>query len=181
MSKEFGEIVPKMKKVDAIRFLILDVDGVMSDGLIGYTSGGDEVKFFDSKDGVGIKYWIRAGHQAGIITGRSSPTVERRGAELGISLIAMNAKEKLPAAEKMLADAGVNFSETAVVGDDLPDIPLIRRAALGVAVGDAVEEVKDAADCVTINRGGRGAVRETIEAILKAQNRWQAIMERYLR
>lgn len=179
MSKEFAKILPEMDNISSIRFLLLDVDGVMSDGKIGYTNNGDEIKSYDSKDGVGIKYWLRAGHQAGIITGRTSPTVTRRGEELGISLITMLAKDKLPAAEKMLAEAGVAFSEVVVMGDDLPDIPLIRRAALGVAVGDAVQEVKDAARCVTMNKGGYGAVRETIEAVLKAQNRWQGILDRY--
>lgn len=179
MSKKFAEILPNIREITAIRFLILDVDGVMTDGSIGYTSNGDEVKTFDSKDGVGIKYWIRAGHHAGIISGRSSPAVVRRGEELGINLITLKSPDKLPAAEKMLADAGVNFSETAVIGDDLPDIPLIRRAALGIAVGDAVPEVKEAARCITINSGGHGAVRETVEAILKAQGRWQDILAKY--
>lgn len=159
--------------------MILDIDGVMTDGSIGYTSAGDEVKTYDAKDGVGIKYWIRAGHRAGIITGRSSPTVTRRGEELGIELITMLAKDKLPAAEKMLSDAGVTFSETVILGDDLADIPLIRRACIGVAVGDAAAEVKEAANCITINKGGKGAIRETIEAILKAQDRWKDILNRY--
>jgi 3-deoxy-D-manno-octulosonate 8-phosphate phosphatase, YrbI family len=180
MSEKIEIFIKNHEKIQDIRFLILDVDGVMTDGSIGYTANGDELKVFNVKDGAGVKYWFRAGHHTGIITGRTSKTVLRRGEELGISLIAMDAKNKLPAAEKMLADAGVNFSEAAVIGDDLPDIPLIRRAGLGIAVNDAVQEVKDAADCVTNTNGGRGAVREVIEQILKAQNRWAALMERYL-
>ncbi len=179
MSEKIENFVKNHENIHDIRFLILDVDGVMTDGSIGYTANGDEFKVFNVKDGAGIKYWYRAGHHAGIITGRTSPTVERRGDELGINFIAMNAKNKLPVAEKMLADAGVNFSEAAVIGDDLPDIPLIRRAGLGVAVADAMQEVKDAAHCVTNTNGGKGAVREVIEQILKAQKRWAALMERY--
>ena len=179
MSKKFGEILPNVREIPALRFLILDVDGVMTDGSIGYVSNGDELKSFDSKDGVGMKYWMRAGHHIGIISGRTSPAVTKRGEELGVQFIAQKVADKLSVAEKMLAEAGVSFSETAVIGDDLPDIPLIRRAALGVAVADAAPEVKDAARCITINPGGRGAVRETVEAILKAQDRWRDILARY--
>ena len=179
MSKKIADYISSFQNISAIRFLLLDVDGVMTDGSIGYTSSGDELKTFDIKDGAGIKYWFDAGHDAGIVSGRTSPAIIRRGEELGIRYISLKEKDKLPAAEKMLDKAGVTFSETAVIGDDLPDIPLIRRAALGIAVGDAVEEVKDAARCITNNSGGHGAVRESIEAILKTQGRWQDILARY--
>ncbi|MDR1611551.1 MAG: HAD hydrolase family protein [Planctomycetota bacterium] len=179
MSKKIEENPEFLKKVAPIRFLVLDVDGVMTDGKIGYTSAGDECKSFDAKDGVGIKYWIRAGHRAGIITGRSSPAVARRAEELGVGFVAQNAREKLPVFEKMLADAGVSAGETAVMGDDLADIPLIRRAGVGIAVADAVAETKDAALWTTEKTGGNGAVREVIEAILKAQDRWTVILSRY--
>ena len=174
----------KINQLDAeslarIRFLILDVDGVMTDGSIIYTASGDELKCFNVKDGAGLKYWQRAGHRAGIITGRSSPVVERRAAELGIEFLEMNAKNKLPAYDRMLGQAGVRPEEVAMIGDDLPDYPLIVRSGLGIAVADAVEEVKDAADLVTHTAGGRGAVREVIDLLLKAQGRWDAILQRY--
>ncbi len=167
------------EKMAAIRFLVLDVDGVLTDGSIGYDSEGRETKVFNVKDGAGLKYWTRAGHRAGIITGRSSPMVLRRARELDIELVEMDAKDKLPSYRRMLAAAGLAEAETAVIGDDLPDLPLIVRAGLGVAVADAVQEVRDGADLTTMKEGGRGAVREVIEFILRAQNRWDGIMRRY--
>ena len=163
-----------------LRFLVLDIDGVMTDGSITYTSSGEEMKTFNVKDGSGLKYWARAGYQAGIITGRSSAMVERRAEELDIAFVIMGAKHKTPAFEQMLEQAGVKPEEAVMIGDDLPDLPLINRVGFGVAVADAVQEVKEAADHITKKKGGRGAVRETIEFILKRQGRWDGIMERYL-
>jgi len=180
MSKKIGKTIPDREKISRIKFLILDVDGVMTDGSICYTSSGEEMKCFDVKDGAGLKYWSRAGHAAGIITGRSSGIVPRRAEELGIEYVEMGAKNKLPAFLAMLEAAGVDASETAMIGDDLPDLPLIARAGLGIAVRDAVEEVREAADLVTNKKGGRGAVREVIDYILKVQGRWDGIMRRYL-
>lgn len=166
--------------VAGIRFLVLDVDGVMTDGSIIYSASGDDLKVFDVKDGAGLKYWSRAGHRAGIISGRESETVRRRAAELGVRFVEMNAKTKLPVLLSMLEQAGVSLAETAMIGDDLLDLPLIRKVALGIAVADAVDEVKEAADLVTGRPGGHGAVREAIEFILKAQGRWDGILRRYL-
>lgn len=180
MSKKSGQSIPAPEILAPIRFLVLDVDGVLTDGSITYDANGGELKTFDVKDGAGLKYWVRAGHAAGIITGRSSPMVLRRAEELDIRLVEMNAKNKAPALERMLAAAGVTLAETAVIGDDLPDLPLIRRAGLGIAVADAVQEVREAAGLVTNNRGGRGAVREAIEYILRVQGRWDGILARYL-
>ncbi|MCL2001598.1 MAG: HAD hydrolase family protein, partial [Planctomycetes bacterium] len=147
----------------------------MTDGSIVYDSENRELKTFNVKDGAGLKYWSQAGYRAGIITGRSSPMVTRRGNELDIEFIEMNAKQKLPVFERMLTIAGVAPEETAVVGDDLPDLPLIARAGFGVAVADAVDEVREAADMITNRKGGRGAVREVIEYLLRAQGRWNGI------
>lgn len=180
MSKKIEQSIPDPEKIRRIRFLVLDVDGVMTNGAITYASDGSELKSFNVKDGSGIMWWRRAGHTAGIVTGRGSPMVLRRAKELEIELVEMNAKHKLPAFEKMLAAAGVTPEETAVVGDDLPDLPLVKRAGLGIAVADAVDELKDAAAMVTNKRGGEGAVREVIELILKTQGRWDGIMQRYL-
>ncbi len=181
MSKKNEKKPLNLEKIRPIRFLILDVDGVLTDASIFYTSSGEEIKAFNTRDGAGLKYWVRAGHASGIITGRSSPMVERRAAELDVGYCEMGARDKLPAFEKMLALAGATPEETAMIGDDLPDLPLVRRVGFGVAVKNAVTELKDAADFVTTRKGGKGAVREVIETILKAQGRWDGIMERYLR
>lgn len=180
MSQNFGKISPSLDAINRIRFLILDVDGVMTDGTIIYTSSGEELKTFNCKDGSGIKYWMRAGHAAGIITGRASAMVSRRAEELDIAFLEMNAKLKLPAFERMIAAAGVTPGETAMIGDDLLDLPILRRVGLPIAVADAVAEVKETAAWVTSAAGGRGAVREAIEHILKTQGRWDDIMARYL-
>lgn len=180
MSKKNDKILPGPEVFAPIRFLVLDVDGVLTNGSILYTSSGEEVKRFDVKDGAGLKYWRRAGHDIGIITGRSSPMVLRRAEEFGIELVRMNAKNKLPVFRELLEKAGVEPYETAVVGDDLPDIPLLAAAGLAVAVKDAVQEVRDTATMITKRKGGRGAVREVIDTILKAQGKWPEIMERYL-
>lgn len=181
MTQKPQKIVPDPEIIAKLRFLILDVDGVMTDGSICYTSSGEEVKTFNVKDGAGMKYWARAGHRAGIITGRASPVVERRAKELDIGFVIMNAKFKLPALEEMLAASGVEPAEVAMIGDDLPDLPILRRVGFGVAVADAVDEVKEAAAMVTEQKGGHGAVREVVEFILRSQGRWDAIMERYLK
>lgn len=180
MTKKMKKTFPSFETLSRIRFLILDVDGVMTDGKITYSSSGEELKSFDAKDGAGLKYWRRAGHAAGIITGRSSPVVPRRARELDIELVEMDAKAKLPAYERMLEAAAVSPEEVAMIGDDLPDYPLIIRVGLGIAVADAVAEVKEVAGYVTQKSGGCGAVREVVELILKAQGRWDDIMARYL-
>lgn len=180
MSKKIKKSPPDLGKILPIRFLIVDIDGVMTDGKITYTSDGSEVKSFDVKDGSGLMYWTRAGHRTGIITGRSSAMVERRAEELDIGFLSMDAKEKLPAFELMLERAGVLPEEVAMIGDDLPDLPLLRRVGFGVAVADAVDEVKEAACFITKRKGGNGAVREVVEYILKRQGKWDGIMSRYL-
>lgn len=180
MTEKIKKTFPVSEILQKLRFLVLDVDGVLTDGSIIYSSSGEELKTFNVKDGAALKYWARAGHRAGIVTGRRSSVVVRRAAELDIHHLDMGAKAKLPVFEKMLVDAGVTPEETVVIGDDLMELPLIRRAGLGVAVADAVPEVKEMADFVTQHPGGHGAVREVVELVLKAQGRWDGIMERYL-
>lgn len=180
MTKKIKNSAIDREVLSRLRFLVLDVDGVMTDGSITYSSSGEEVKTFNVKDGAGIKYWHRAGHRSGIITGRSSVVVERRAGELDISFVEMGAKAKFPVFAKMLAEAGVGPEETIMIGDDLMDIPILRRVGLGVAVADAVDEVKEVATLVTKKKGGKGAVREVIEFVLKGQGRWGEIFERYL-
>ena len=162
-----------------VRLLILDVDGVMTGGGIYYSSSGEEYKRFDAQDGIGIKYWHRAGHQSAILSGRNSPLVTCRAEELGISSVRMGAKLKQPVLMELLSELNVTSGETVYLGDDLPDIPPMREVGLGIAVANAVAEVRDFADAVTQNKGGDGAIREVVETILKAQGRWDKILSRY--
>jgi 3-deoxy-D-manno-octulosonate 8-phosphate phosphatase (KDO 8-P phosphatase) len=164
----------------AIRLLVLDVDGVLTDGRIILTPDGQEIKAFHVRDGAGMKYWKREGGKLAVITGRGSPTVLRRAEELGVDAVRLEARDKLPAYESVLAELGLTPQQTAVMGDDLPDLPLMRRCALPVAVADAVEEVKRAAGYVTRLSGGAGAVREVIEVILRQTGAWDAVMARYI-
>lgn len=168
-----------MPEFAKIRLLVTDVDGVLTDGRIILDSAGNEIKAFHVRDGSGLKYWLRAGHQAALLSGRQSTVVDRRAAELGITLVEQGARNKRPAMDRLMAAAGCTAEETAYVGDDLPDLPAFHRAGLRVAVADAVAEVRREADIVTRSAGGAGAVREIVELILKAQGRWAALMDRY--
>lgn len=159
--------------------LFLDVDGVLTDGTLYYMADGAEAKGFSVKDGAGLKYWHRAGHRSAIITGRESALVKRRASELGVSEVEMDAKIKLPRFESLLERMQLTAEQVVYVGDDLPDIPVMRAAGLAITVPDAPAEVKGIADAVTDVGGGRGAVREVIEAILQAQGLWESILARY--
>jgi len=163
-----------------IELLVLDVDGVLTDGRITLTGEGDEIKSFHAHDGAGMKYWKRAGGKLAIITGRGSPAVTRRAKELEVDVIRMHAKNKLPVLEEILADMGIDPGAAAVMGDDLTDIPLMRHCGFSAAVADAVDEVRRQASYVTEACGGCGAVRELVELILKGSGRWEAIMARYI-
>ena len=165
-----------------IKLLLIDCDGVLTDGRLILLSDGDEQKTFNVHDGHGIKLLQRAGLRAGIISGRSSSCVQRRAEELGMpaELVRQGCLDKIKAFEEMLSQAEVNESEVAFIGDDLPDIPIMRRAGLAFAVADAVAETKNVAHHVTERKGGRGAVREVADLILKAQGRWDELMARYL-
>lgn len=163
-----------------IELLVLDVDGVLTDGRIMLTEDGREVKAFHVRDGSGMKYWRRVGRKLAMISGRSSPAVTARAKELGVDAVRLNAKDKLTAYEDVLAELGVPADRTAVIGDDLTDLPMMRRCGLPVAVADAVDEVRQAAAFVTELPGGGGCVREVIERILKAAGEWDRILARYL-
>ncbi|MFA4943646.1 MAG: phenylphosphate carboxylase subunit delta [Lentisphaeria bacterium] len=163
----------------AIQAVLLDVDGVLTDGRVGYGGGPDEIKFFDIKDGHGLKLCLRAGLQVGILSGRVSAANQRRAAELGLSFCIQGAKDKLAAFETFLAERHLEGRNCLYVADDLIDLPVMRRAAVAVAVADAVAEVRAAATWVTQAPGGRGAVREVCEWLLKRQNKWNALVERY--
>ncbi len=163
-----------------IKLLVLDVDGVMTDGRIILTPDGQEIKAFDCKDGAGLKYWMRAGGQVAIITGRGSSAVQIRADELGVETVRMNAKRKLPVYREVLAELGFEPDQTAVMGDDLTDLPLLTECGFSAAPADAVGEVRQAVDYITTLPAGRGCVREVVELLLKKSGRWDIIMSRYL-
>lgn len=153
-----------------VRLLLLDCDGVMTDGGLYYGESGEALKVFDVHDGLGVVRWHEAGFESGIISGRNSPIVSRRAADLGIRFVRQGVRDKVPAAAEVFAECEVSPKEVAYLGDDLPDIELIREVGLGVAVADAAEEVRSTALYVTRSKGGRGAVRELIDLILAAKN-----------
>ena len=166
------------ERCTAIELLVVDVDGVLTEGGIVHGTGGLELKQFHVRDGFGLRCWQQAGKRAAIITGRSSPVVELRAREVGIGTIVQGAVEKLPAYRHLLATAGLAPHQVCYVGDDLPDLPPLRNCGLAVAVADAVAEVRAAAHFVTRNAGGRAAVREAVELILRCQGVWQPIVDR---
>jgi YrbI family 3-deoxy-D-manno-octulosonate 8-phosphate phosphatase len=163
-----------------ITVILSDVDGVMTDGGIIFDNQGIEVKRFHVRDGQGIKLWQRAGGKFGIITSRNSHIVKLRSTELGIDVVRQGFAEKLPAAREVIADLGVPASAVCYIGDDLPDVPVMRSVGLGIAVADAASEVQAAAGYVTQHPGGHGAVREAVEMILKAQGRWEEVIRRFV-
>ena len=162
-----------------IELLIMDVDGVLTDGGIIVHSDGTESKRFHVADGHRIKMWQRAGLQTAIISGRDTACTTLRAEQLGITHVMQGCLEKLPAFEELLDKVGLSPSQVAYVGDDLMDIPLVKRVGLGVAVANAAEELKHVADYITNRPGGEGAVAEVIESILKKSRRWESLMERY--
>ena len=166
------------RRASRIKLLLMDCDGVLTDGRIWLTEGGDQ-KSFNTHDGLGLALLHRAGLRSGVISGRTSSGLERRAGELQIEFVRQGDPNKVAAFEEILAAAGVDENEVAFVGDDLTDIPLMQRVHLAVAVADAVEEVRAVAHLITRRDGGRGAVREVVELILKSQGLWEEIVEFY--
>ncbi|MCI0500056.1 MAG: HAD-IIIA family hydrolase [Planctomycetales bacterium] len=162
-----------------IKLLILDVDGVLTDGGIILHDDGTESKRFNVMDGHRIKMWHRAGGLTAIISGRDTPSTVHRARQLNIAHVMQGCLEKLPAFEELLSRMELTPDQTAYVGDDIMDIPLVRRAGLGVAVANAAEELKKCAGYVTARKGGRGAVGEVIEYLLKKSGKWDALIQRY--
>lgn len=165
-------------RVARIEMLLLDVDGVLTDGSIVYDDKGTEFKRFHVRDGSGLKFWQLAGKRAAILSGRRAAAVDIRAAELGIAPVIQGRPEKGPAFEEILAAMNTRAEQVCAIGDDLPDLAVFRRCGVRIAVADACAELRDAADYVTALPGGRGAIRDAIEWILKRQNRWDAIVER---
>jgi 3-deoxy-D-manno-octulosonate 8-phosphate phosphatase (KDO 8-P phosphatase) len=168
------------KRAARVKLLLMDCDGVLTDGRITLLPDGDEQKSFHTRDGHGLVLLHRAGLRSGIISGRTSTAVERRARDLGITYVRQGTFDKIVEFEEVLAAARVEEAETAFIGDDVTDIPLMQRVGLAVAVADATEETRAAAHYVTEQRGGFGAVREVAELILKAQGRWAELMRRYI-
>ena len=168
-----------MTDLSKIQLLILDVDGVLTDGGIIVHSDGTESKRFSVLDGHRIKLWQRAGGLTAIISGRETVATTIRAEQLGITHVLQGCLEKLPAFEKLLKKVGLTPEQTAYVGDDLMDIPLVRRVGFGAAVANASDELKQHADFITQRKGGDGAVAEVIEHLLKKKMKWEKLMERY--
>lgn len=167
------------RDLSKIRLLLLDVDGVMTDGRIIYDNNGTEIKAFDVKDGHGLKLVQRAGIKTGIITGRESAVVAHRAAELGFDYLYQGAKDKLIPYRQILQDSGFTDAEVAYVGDDVIDLPILMRVGFAVTVADAVPDVKPLVHHVTERKGGRGAVREVCDLLLKRGGHWDAVTSRY--
>lgn len=162
-----------------IRLLLSDIDGVMTDGGVVFDNEGVETKVFNIRDGLGIRLWQKAGHDFGIVTGRTSGIVQRRAVELDIELVRQGVKEKLPVVHQIIESRSLEPTQVAYIGDDLPDLSTVKFVGLGIAVADACPELSDAADHVTTFNGGHGAVREAIELILKHQGRWPEMIEKF--
>lgn len=162
-----------------LKMLIMDVDGVLTDGVIIVNSDGSESRRFSVLDEHRIKMWQRAGLLCAVISGKESECTSIFAERLGIEYVMQGSKKKLEAFESLLEKSSLSFNEVAYVGDDLVDLPLVKRSGFGVAVANAVEEVKAEADIVTKRCGGDGAVGEVVEYILKKRGQWDELIERY--
>lgn len=167
-------------KLDEIKLLALDVDGVMTDSGIILHGDGSESKIFNVLDGHGIRMWRRAGLQVAFLSGRASEPTNRRAEQLEVDYCLTDCYHKLSKLQELLKEVNLSAKNVAYVGDDLLDLPVVRAVGFGVAVANAVDELKQHADYVTTTPGGSGAVREVIEYILKRTGRWQQLMKRYI-
>ena len=168
------------RRLRKIRCLLLDVDGVLTDGKLHFTSDGQEFKTFDAQDGHGIAMAQRAGLTIGFISGRPSKATTQRAADLGVKIVLQKPTNKMEMVEEVKRKHGFANDEIAFIGDELVDVPPLRHVGLAVAVPNAADEAKRAAHYVTRRRGGDGAVREVIEMILKAQGSWKRATARYM-
>ncbi|MDP9131255.1 MAG: HAD hydrolase family protein [Candidatus Binatota bacterium] len=164
------------RKAANIRLLLLDVDGVLTDGRIIIDDRGVETKHFHVRDGQGISLLKRSGIEVGFITGRSSQVVRHRANDLRVALLFQGVQDKLRVYERLKKKRRLTDAQIAYVGDDIIDLPVLRRVGLAVMVGDGSAELKPFADYVTVARGGMGAVREVAELILNAQNKWTDLL-----
>ena len=163
-----------------IEMLVLDIDGVMTDGTLIINEDGTESKHFNSLDGHGLRLWKRAGGKLAFLSGRECKPVAHRARQLEVDYVLQDCFDKLGELEKLIAESGIDAERIAYVVDDLPDLPAMGHVGFAVAVANAVEQVKQHADYVTTAVGGSGAVREVIEHILKSAGKWSQLMTRYL-
>lgn len=168
---------PSAADIDAraqkVRVLLVDVDGVLTDGRVLYLPDGEEGRIFNVRDGLGIQLLRASGLKVGFLSGKTAEVVRRRGEELGVELLLLGVEDKVAAFDKALEQLGVDAEEVCYVGDDLPDLPLLRKAGLGCAVADAAPEVRANANIILRANGGQGAVREVCERLLKAKGNWR--------
>ncbi len=162
-----------------IKILVLDVDGVLTNGQIVLDHQGEETKVFNVLDGFGMVLFRRCGHKTAIISARSAKAVTSRATDLEVDRIYQDANPKLDAYQSLLKEFNLKDEEVCFMGDDLPDLPLLKRVGFAVSVPNATQDIKKAAHYITKHRGGDGAVREVIELILKAQGKWKEVLERY--
>ena len=167
-------------KLAKIELLLLDVDGVLTDGNITYSDSGEQIKSFNSKDGLGMRLLMDAGIDVGIITGRKSKALEHRCENLGITLLFDNIKDKSTALDKIISRTGISAKKIAFAGDDLIDLPVLKRVGVSFCVQDASLDIQNHCDIITNQKGGHGAVREICENILKAKGLWEFILNKYL-
>jgi 3-deoxy-D-manno-octulosonate 8-phosphate phosphatase (KDO 8-P phosphatase) len=164
----------------AVQLLVLDVDGVLTDGSLYFSSNGEETKAFNTMDGLGLKLLQNSGVKVAIITGRQSEIVAQRAASLRIDIIYQGRDDKLDVLDEILSDLGLDYSVVAYAGDDLPDLACIKKSQLGISVPNAHSLVQEAADAITSREGGRGAVREICDWILSAQGNFDEAVSPYL-
>jgi 3-deoxy-D-manno-octulosonate 8-phosphate phosphatase (KDO 8-P phosphatase) len=167
------------KRLRNIKLLLLDVDGVMTDGSIVYNGSGEEIKAFSARDGLGIRMLMETGINIGIVTGRSSDALYHRCKNLHIQLIFAGVSDKAAVLDKITEKTGIKEDNIAYIGDDLPDIPIMKKVGIPIAVAGAHENVIEIAGIVTSLKGGAGAIREVCEAVIKAQGNWQAVIKKY--
>jgi 3-deoxy-D-manno-octulosonate 8-phosphate phosphatase (KDO 8-P phosphatase) len=171
------------RRAAAVKVLLMDVDGVLTDGRLYLFPGPDgkivETKGFDSQDGIAMRWLSWFGIKTGVISGRDSPATAERASQVGMSWVFQGHIEKIPLFERVLAEGGVKPEEVCYVGDDLTDVVIMRRAGLSIATANGRDEVKQSAMAVTTVPGGSGAIREVIELILKAQGHWTGLLKKY--
>lgn len=178
--QKIADAAENTDKLKRIKLLALDVDGVLTDGGIIYSNSDQETKVFNVKDGLGIRLLLASGIKVCVITGRRSKALYHRCSDLGITDIYDDVSDKAEVINLILEQTGFSAEEIAFVGDDLPDLSIMKRAGLSIAVADAHRAVVESADMVTLVKGGMGAVREVCETILKAQGLWERAVEHFL-
>lgn len=169
------------ERLRKVRLVIFDVDGVLTNGTINIDYNGHEIKVFDVQDGMGIVLFRKCGYKTAIISARTSKAVEARASDLGIDSVKLSVYPKVSAYDEVKSELGMSDEQICFIGDDLTDLCLMKRVGLAVAVANAREEMKRLAHYVTVKHGGQGAVREVLEMILKAQGKWDGIIEEMAR